>query len=49
MAAHDLNQASRLGDELVHIHTGRIVECASSDDFFERSKNDGTQKFINQS
>jgi tungstate transport system ATP-binding protein len=47
MATHNLNQARRMADEIVHIHDGQIVEIAKSEDFFETPKNEITRKFIN--
>ncbi len=46
LATHNLNQARRLGDEVVHLHGGKIVERASTDDFFENPKSDITRKFL---
>lgn len=47
MATHNLNQARRLADEIVHIHNGEIVEAAKTEDFFESPKSEITRKFIN--
>ena len=47
MATHNLNQARRMADEIVHIHNGEIVEIAKSEDFFENPKSEITRKFIN--
>jgi len=47
ISTHNLNQAKRLGDEIVHIHCGQIVERASSDEFFDKPKSEITRKFIN--
>jgi tungstate transport system ATP-binding protein len=47
MATHNLNQARRMGDEIVHIHNGEIVEVAQTEDFFEQPKSEITRKFIN--
>jgi tungstate transport system ATP-binding protein len=47
MATHNLNQARRMADEIVHIHNGEIVEVAKTEDFFENPKNEITRKFIN--
>ena len=47
MATHNLNQARRVADEIVHIHNGEIVEIAKTEDFFENPKNEITRKFIN--
>jgi tungstate transport system ATP-binding protein len=47
MATHNLNQARRMADEIVHIHNGEIVEAAKPEDFFEKPQNEITRKFIN--
>jgi tungstate transport system ATP-binding protein len=47
MATHNLNQARRMADEIVHIHNGEIVEIAKPADFFENPKSEITRKFIN--
>jgi tungstate transport system ATP-binding protein len=36
MSTHNLGQARRLGDEVLFIHQGRLVERASVDEFFRR-------------
>ncbi len=47
LATHNLSQAKRLGDEIVHLHNGKIVERASPSEFFEKPKNEITWRFIN--
>ncbi|MGE5574662.1 MAG: ABC transporter ATP-binding protein [Ignavibacteria bacterium] len=47
MATHNLNQARRMADEIVHIHNGEVIEVAEANDFFENPKSDLTRKFIN--
>ena len=47
MATHNLSQAKRLGDEIAHIHGGKIVEMASAEELFGNPKNELTRKFIN--
>jgi len=47
MATHNLNQARRVADEIVHIHDGEVVEIAKTDDFFENPKSEISRKFIN--
>ncbi len=47
LATHNLSQAKRLGDEVVHIHAGRIVESASAREFFENPRDETTRKFLN--
>jgi tungstate transport system ATP-binding protein len=47
IATHNLSQAKRLGDEIVHIHAGEIVERARPEEFFTKPQNEVTRKFIN--
>ncbi|MGA2524454.1 MAG: ATP-binding cassette domain-containing protein [Candidatus Bathyarchaeia archaeon] len=46
MATHDLAQARRLSDEIVHIYNGKIVEVAKPADFFENPKSEISRKFV---
>jgi len=47
MATHNLSQARRMADEIVHIHNGEVVEVAKPADFFETPTSEITRKFIN--
>lgn len=47
MATHNLNQARRIADEIIHIHDGEVIEAAKTEDFFENPKSEITRKFIN--
>lgn len=47
MATHNLAQARRLADEIIHIYNGRIVERASPEEFFDNPRSEISQKFIN--
>ena len=47
MATHNLAQARRLADEIIHIYNGRIVERSSPDEFFDNPRSEITRKFIN--
>lgn len=47
MATHNLAQARRLADEIVHIYNGKIMETASPEQFFTNPKSEITRKFIN--
>jgi tungstate transport system ATP-binding protein len=47
MATHNLSQAKRLGDEIVHVHSGKIIERATPEEFFDNPQNEITRKFIN--
>jgi tungstate transport system ATP-binding protein len=47
MATHNLSQARRLGDEIVHMYNGKIIEMATPEEFFGNPQNEITRKFIN--
>jgi len=47
LATHNLNQAKRLANEVVHIYDGKIVEVAGPEVFFTNPSNEITRKFIN--
>jgi tungstate transport system ATP-binding protein len=47
MATHNLTQARRIADEIVHIYNGNIVETAETDDFFDNPKSEISRKFVN--
>jgi tungstate transport system ATP-binding protein len=47
MATHNLAQAKRLADEIIHIYNGRIVERSGPDEFFNNPRSEITRKFIN--
>ena len=46
MATHNLTQARRMADQIVHIYGGEIVEVASAADFFENPKCEISSKFV---
>ena len=46
MATHNLAQARRMADQIVHIYGGEIVEVASANDFFENPKCEVSAKFV---
>ncbi|MFQ5764359.1 MAG: AAA family ATPase, partial [Rhodospirillales bacterium] len=46
MTTHDLGQARRLGDEVLFLHRGRILEKAPAERFFEKPENDLAQAFV---
>jgi tungstate transport system ATP-binding protein len=48
MATHNLAQARRLADEIIHIYNGRIVERSGPDEFFNSPRSEITRKFINR-
>jgi tungstate transport system ATP-binding protein len=47
MATHNLSQAKRMADEIIHIYNGKVVEAATPDYFFENPKSEITKKFVN--
>jgi tungstate transport system ATP-binding protein len=47
MATHNLTQARRMADEIVHIYNGEIVEVAETENFFENPKSEISRKFVN--
>ena len=47
MATHNLSQAKRLGDEIVHVYNGKMIERATPEEFFNNPQNEITRKFIN--
>jgi len=47
ISTHNLSQARRISDDVIHIHAGEIVEQGNCKDFFNRPKNEISQKFIN--
>jgi tungstate transport system ATP-binding protein len=46
MTTHDLGQARRLGDDIVFMHKGRILERGSADAFFEDPRTVEAAAFI---
>jgi len=46
MATHNLGQARRLGDEVLFIHQGRLVERAPVDEFFRQPSSAEAAAFI---
>ena len=46
MTTHDLGQAKRLGDEVLFLHRGRLLERAPAAQFFEAPGNDLAQAFV---
>lgn len=46
ISTHNLTQAKRIGDEVIHIHAGEIVESAPSAEFFDNPKSEVSRKFI---
>ena len=46
MATHNLAQATRLGDEVLFLHQGRLVERAPTETFFKRPASSEAAAFI---
>jgi tungstate transport system ATP-binding protein len=46
MATHNLGQARRLGDEVIYLHQGRVVECAPVEKFFAQPATPEATAFI---
>jgi tungstate transport system ATP-binding protein len=46
MATHNLGQARRLGDEVIYLHQGRVLERASAERFFSRPATAEAAAFI---
>jgi tungstate transport system ATP-binding protein len=46
MSTHDLGQAKRLGDEVVLLHRGRLIENGPAAEFFAKPRTDEARKFI---
>jgi tungstate transport system ATP-binding protein len=46
LATHNLGQAKRLADKVIHIHQGKIIEAASPKDLFDNPQHETTRKFI---
>ena len=47
MATHNLSQARRMADVIVHLYNGKVVEAATAADFFDNPQSEITRKFIN--
>lgn len=47
LVTHDLGEAFFLGDYIVLLHAGRVVQAGVMDDFVERPANEFVTKFIN--
>ena len=46
MVTHNLGQARRLGDEILFLHQGRLVERASADRFFKHPESPEAAQFL---
>ncbi|MGH1419356.1 MAG: ATP-binding cassette domain-containing protein [Hyphomicrobiaceae bacterium] len=46
MVTHDLGQAKRLGDDILFLHGGKLMEHTKAEDFFPRPKTTPAQAFL---
>ncbi len=46
MSTHDLGQAKRLGDEVLFLHQGSLVEQTPAQIFFKQPENEAAQAFL---
>lgn len=46
IATHNLAQAKRLADEVIHIYNGKVVERSAPEEFFNNPRSEITRKFI---
>lgn len=46
MSTHDLGQAKRLGGDVALLHRGRLIEQASSAEFFAQPRTEEARKFV---
>ena len=46
MATHNLGQARRVGDEVIYLHQGRVLERTSADQFFRQPATPEAAAFI---
>ena len=46
MATHNLGQAKRLADIVMHVHEGKIIEATSPKNLFDNPQHELTRKFI---
>jgi tungstate transport system ATP-binding protein len=46
LVTHNLGQARRLGDEILFLHQGRLVERAPADRFFRRPESVEAKQFL---
>jgi tungstate transport system ATP-binding protein len=46
MVTHNLGQARRLGDEILFLHQGRLLEYASADRFFKQPASPEAAQFL---
>jgi tungstate transport system ATP-binding protein len=47
LSTHNLGQAKRLADKVLHVHEGKIIEEAPPKELFDNPQDETTRKFIN--
>ncbi|MGA2680809.1 MAG: ATP-binding cassette domain-containing protein [Candidatus Bathyarchaeia archaeon] len=47
ISTHNLSQAKRIANEIIHIYNGEILEVATPEDFFDNPKSEISRKFVN--
>ncbi len=46
LATHNLGQAKRLADVVLHMHEGKIIEAANAKDLFDNPQKEITRRFV---
>ena len=46
MSTHDLGEARRVGDEIILMHRGRLIETAAARDLFDRPRTEQARRFV---
>jgi polar amino acid transport system ATP-binding protein len=46
MVTHEMNFAKEVADTIIYMDQGRIIEMASTEDFFTKPKSERAQKFL---
>lgn len=47
LVTHDITQARRLGEEVLFMHGGRVMECTPAERFFERPRQPEARAYLN--
>jgi general L-amino acid transport system ATP-binding protein len=48
VVTHEMGFAKRAADTIIFMDAGEIIEAASTEEFFEKPKNDRTKLFLSQ-
>ena len=46
MVTHNLKQARTLGDEVIYMQQGHIIECNTADELFDNPQREETKAYI---